>query len=124
MMDSCLLHLRPWAQDASSLTLPQDISLLGNLVRLADYLVVEGSLQLLQATIEDMTTTMETTPIIITQLSFALDDQMVFNANEDEIRQVSHLTFNLHQQQFGWADRRGKGLGVVLQHGHSNCVQA
>lgn len=58
-------------------------------MRLADYLVVEGSLQLLQATIEDMTTTMETTPIIITQLSFALDDQMVFNANEDEIRQVS-----------------------------------
>lgn len=83
----------------SSLTLPQDISLLGNLVRLADYLVVEGSLQLLQATIEDMTTTMETTPIIITQLSFALDDQMVFNANEDEIRQVSHQsTFYV-----GWA---------------------
>lgn len=69
--------------------LSQDTALLGNLVRLADYLVVEGSLQLLQSTIEDMAATMGSTPLIVTQLSFAPEGRMVFSADEDEVREVS-----------------------------------
>lgn len=83
------LCMPDWRSHHLLLALSQDIALLGSLVRLADYLVVEGSLQLLQSTLEDMAATMEATPTIVTQLSFAPDGQMVFNANEDEIRQVS-----------------------------------
>ena len=65
----------------------QDVSLLPNLVRLADYMLVEGALDMLVMTIDQFRTTMEAKPIIVTQLSFA-ESGMSFNANEDEARQV------------------------------------
>ena len=66
---------------------PQDVSLLPNMVRLADYLLVEGALDMLVTVINDFRTLMESKPIIVAQLSFA-EKGMNFNANEEEARQV------------------------------------
>lgn len=54
---------------------------------MADYMLVEGALDMLVTVIQDFKTTMETQSVIVSQLSFA-DQGMNFNANEEECRQV------------------------------------
>lgn len=65
----------------------QDVALLPNVVRMVDYMLVEGALDMLVTTIEQFKGTMDCQAVIITQLSFA-DVGMNFNANEEETRQV------------------------------------
>ena len=61
--------------------------MLPNVVRLADYMLVEGALDMLVTVIDQFRATMERQPIIVAQLSFA-EKGMNFNANEEEARQV------------------------------------
>jgi hypothetical protein len=56
-------------------------------VRLVDYLLVEGALDMLVTTIDKFRFVMDTQPVICVQLSFA-EKGMNFNANEEEARQV------------------------------------
>lgn len=65
-----------------------DAGLLSNVVRLADYMLVEGALDMLVSVIRGFCETMESKPVIVAQLSFAEVHGMSFNANEEEARQV------------------------------------
>ena len=64
-----------------------DVQNLGNVVRLVDYMLVEGSLDLLVSTIEGLKKSMAVNSIVVTQVSFS-STGMDFNAGEEEIRQV------------------------------------
>ncbi|GAX74205.1 hypothetical protein CEUSTIGMA_g1654.t1 [Chlamydomonas eustigma] len=65
----------------------QDAGLLPNVVRLVDYLLVEGALGMLVSTIDKFRIVMDTQPVICVQLSFA-EKGMNFNASEEEARQM------------------------------------
>ena len=66
------------------------MGLLPNVVRLADYMLVEGALDMLVEAIEAFRALMETHPVITAQLSFA-EAGMSLNANEEEARQAGRL---------------------------------
>ncbi|KAG2436335.1 hypothetical protein HXX76_006644 [Chlamydomonas incerta] len=58
----------------------QEVSLLVNMVRLADYMCCEGSLALLLRTLEGLRDTFESKAILLTQLSFDLDSPSLTEA--------------------------------------------
>lgn len=58
----------------------QEVSLLVNMVRLADYMCCEGSLSLLLRTLEGLRDTFESKAILLTQLSFDLDSPSLTEA--------------------------------------------
>ncbi|GIL57271.1 hypothetical protein Vafri_12526 [Volvox africanus] len=58
----------------------QEVSLLVNMVRLADYLCCEGALALLLRTVEGLRDAFETKSILLTQVSFGLDTPTLMEA--------------------------------------------